>query len=207
MSFIPDFRPDFRRSDPGPGSRRGRWPAWMVVALVVAVSGCGFQPLHQRGSAGSPEVLAAIEIANIADRRGQKLRNFLLDRLSPHGPPRYPVYVLDVALSESKGGLGVRKDAFATRAFLTVNASFSLFRAGLIEQGTFTGGARSTNYYNIVKSEFATLAAEENARNRALRAIADEIRVRIAAALRTPNPFRIPEETPEKPDENNGKKN
>ena len=197
MSFIPDFRPDFRRSDPGPGSRRGRWPAWMVVALVVAVSGCGFQPLHQRGSAGSPEVLAAIEIANIADRRGQNLRNFLLDRLSPHGPPRYPVYVLDVALSESKGGLGVRKDAFATRAFLTVKAGFSLVRAGPQKGGQFGGSTSSTNFYNIVQSEFATLAAEEDARDRALRAIADEIRRRIAAALRTPNPFGIPEEEDE----------
>ena len=197
MSFIPDFL----RFDPGSGSRRGRWPVWM--ALVALVSGCGFQPLHQSGTAGASEVLAAIEVLRIPDRQGQQLRNFLLDGLNPHGPPRYPVYALSVGLSVSKGGLGVRKDAFATRAFLTVNASFSLARAGLEERGKFTGSASSTNYYNIVQSEFATLAAEEDARTRALRAIANEIRLRIAAALRTPNPFRNPEET----DEDNGVKN
>ena len=173
------------------------------MVLVALVAGCGFRPLHERGTAGAPAVLAAITIENIADRRGQKLRNFLLDRLNPHGPPRYPIYVLSVSLSESKGGLGVRKDAFATRAFLTVTAAFSLHRAGPEEGGRFAGSVSSTNFYNIVQSEFATLAAEEDARDRALLAIADEIRLRIAAALRTPNPFSIPEEEDEDRDGGN----
>ncbi len=173
------------------------------MVLVALVAGCGFRPLHERGTAGAPAVLAAIRIENIADRRGQKLRNFLLDRLNPHGRPRVPLYVLTVGLSESRGGLGVRKDAFATRAFLTVNASFSLVRAGLEEAGRFAGSTSSTNFYNIVQSEFATLAAEEDARDRALRAIADEIRLRVAAALRTPNRFRIPEEEDEDRDGEN----
>ena len=169
------------------------------MVLVALVAGCGFRPLYQRGTAGAPAVLAAIRIEIIPDRQGQKLRNFLLDRLNPHGAPRVPLYILSVGLSESKGGLGVRKDAFATRAFLTVTASFSLARAGLEEAGRFAGSTSSTNFYNIVQSEFATLAAEQDARGRALGAIADEIRLRLAAALRTPNPFRIPE--PEEEDE------
>ena len=187
--------PELRRPDSRAVSRPGSWLAWMVLVAVVA--GCGFRPLHQRGTAGAPAVLAAIRIENIADRRGQKLRNFLLDRLNPRGAARVPLYVLTIGLSESKGSLGVRKDAFATRAFLTVTAAFSLARTGPEEGGRFGGSTSSTNFYNIVQSEFATLAAEEDARDRALGAIADEIRLRIAAALRTPNPFGIPEEEDE----------
>jgi len=187
--------PEVRRPDSRAGSRPGSW--LVALALVAVVAGCGFRPLHERGTAGAPAVLAAIEINNIAGRRGQKLRNLLLDRLNPHGAPRVPLYVLTIVLSESKGGLGVRKDAFATRAFLTVKAGFSLVRAGLQEGGRFAGSTSSTNFYNIVQSEFATLAAEEDARDHALRAIADEIRRRITAALRTPNPFRISEEEDE----------
>lgn len=189
--------PELRRPDSPAGFRPGSW--LVSLALVALVAGCGFRPLHERGTAGGPAVLAAVEIENIADRQGQKLRNFLLDRLNPRGAPRRPLYVLTIGLSESKGGLGVRKDAFATRAFLTVTATFSLAlaRAGPEDGGRFGGSTSSTNFYNIVQSEFATLAAEEDARDRALLAIADEIRLRIAAGLRAPNPFRIPEETDE----------
>ena len=164
----------------------------MSLVLVALVAGCGFQPLHERGTAGAPAALAAIRIDNIAERRGQKLRNLLLDRLNPRGAARRPLYVLSIGLSESKGDFGVRKDAVATRAFLTVTASFSLARAGAPDGGRVTGSTSSTNFYNIVESEFATLAAEEDARDRALRVIADEIRLRIAAALLAPDPFRIP---------------
>ena len=100
-----------------------------------------------------------------------------------------------VTVTESRQSLGVKKDAFATRANLAVTANFVLTPTYTDRLGNFTGFATSTNSYNILPSEFATLSARNNARDRALRVIADEIRIRIASALTMPGAFpaRIPE--------------
>ncbi len=65
-----------------------------------------------------------------------------------------------------------------------------------------TGSLHSTNSYNILDSEFATLVAENDARDRALRSIAEDIRRHVAAGLRNPQMFVPPE--PEEP-ENEGR--
>ena len=42
------------------------------------------------------------------------------------------------------------------------------------------GGVRSVNNYNISDSEFARLAAEEDAKERAAREVSDEIKIRLS---------------------------
>ncbi|MCM0018613.1 MAG: hypothetical protein NBV67_01330, partial [Tagaea sp.] len=70
-----------------------------LVGLPAILAGCGFEPLHRATARGSAaDSLAAIRIDPIADRSGQILRNYLLDRLSPRGTPARPDYVLRVRL-------------------------------------------------------------------------------------------------------------
>lgn len=159
----------------------------LAAALVAGLSGCGFQPLHG-GGGGGPQDLATIRIERIPNRIGQKLHNRLLDRLTPKGPPARPAYVLKVSLAESLQNLAIRRDETATRANLTLTASFSLTGSG--DGRTFNGTAVSTNSYNILQSDFATLSAESDARDRALRVLAEEIRARVAAALVNPQFFK-----------------
>jgi LPS-assembly lipoprotein len=152
----------------------------MIAAAVVA--GCGFQPLHSPSSGASAPELANIRIAPISDRVGQQLHNLLLDKLTPLGPPKAPRYVLHVKLGESLRNLAVRKDDVATRANLVMNASFSLVRvqdAKVLLSST----AISANSYNILRQEFGTLSAENNARARAVRELSDQIRTRVAIFL------------------------
>jgi len=163
--------------------------AVVLVAAAITLSGCGFRPLFSRHSVSAPEALAAIAIKPIQDRTGQKLRNLLLDRLSPKGPAVTARYVLEINVSVLRQSLGVKKDAFATRANLSVTASFVLLPTYADRLSSFKGSAVSTNSYNILRSEFATLSARNNALDRALREIADEIRIRIAVALNTPGTF------------------
>lgn len=159
-----------------------------LAAVLATIAGCGFRPLHGAGGGGAREQLATVRIAQISDRVGQKLHNLLLDWLTPKGPPETPRYVLSVNLNEARQNLAIRKDETATRANLTITAVFSLRRLGRDE--TYVGTAVSTNSYNILQSDFATLSAENDARDRALRVLAEEIRTRVAAALTNPVFFK-----------------
>ncbi len=158
--------------------------AIILAAVLAAVAGCGFRPLHGASGGGARDQLATVRITQIPDRVGQKLHNLLLDRLTPTGPPATPHYVLSVSLREARQTLAIRKDETATRANLTLTAGFTLRR--LDRDETYVGTAMSTNSYNILESEFATLSAEIDARDRALRVLAEEIRTRVATALINP---------------------
>jgi LPS-assembly lipoprotein len=151
----------------------------MVGAGLV---GCGFQPLHAPDRVASPAGLSKIRIAPISDRIGQQLHNLLLDKITPLGPPKDPRYELQVKLGESLQNLAVRKDDVATRANLVMRASFALIRVEDDVQ-LFTSNAISANSYNILRQEFGTLSAENNARARAVRELSDQIRTRVAIYL------------------------
>lgn len=169
----------------------------MLVCAAATAAACGFQPLYGKSGGGDVTVLSAIQVDQIPDRAGQKLRNLLLERLSPKGQTRQAIYTLKVKLTESKRELAIRKDETATRANLVITANFQLIDKRKAQRGTFTGVTSSTNSYNVLQSDFATLSAERDARDRALRTIAEEIRLRVAAALRGP-PFFTPAATQQK---------
>lgn len=176
---------------PKGAAKHRRGAAVMLLVAAVTVSGCGLKPLYSRQAGGAPENLSAISVERIPDRVGQKLHNLLLDRLNPKGPAAKTRYVLTVKVNESQQNLGVQKDAFATRANLTLSANFTLALTGDSGRDAFHGVASSTNSYNILRSEFATLNARNDARDRALREIADEIRSRVAVALGSPDAFAV----------------
>ncbi len=153
---------------------------WLV--LLVGLGGCGFQPLYGQAK-GSPvatvDDLALIRIKPLIDRTGQQMHNLLRDRLNPRGQPTRHAYVLTVTVNESTRELGVEIDETATRSNLSLSASFSLTLASSGQVLTF-GTSVSVNSYNILSNEFATFSAEQDARERGLREIADDIKVRLA---------------------------
>ena len=151
-------------------------------AALVAVAGCDFQPIHGESSAASTSGLANLDIALIADRTGQMMRNELLQQMQPRGAHPSPRFGLDVKLTETLTDLAIRKDNFATRANLTLIAQFSVISRA---DGSllFSSQARSVNSYNILTSDFATLSARADARRRAVRQLALDIKERLAVWL------------------------
>lgn len=153
----------------------------LVVLACFWLSACGFEPLYGENQDGfsTDQLLEFIQVAPIEDRTGQILRIELTNRLTPTRPVPKAIYALQVTLNESKSGLAVQKDASTTRANLTITASFELVE---ISSGqVFTGGAvRSVNSYDILLSDFATLAAEANARERGAKDLSDGIVDRIS---------------------------
>lgn len=157
----------------------------LFLCLGLVLAGCGYRPLYGQHGADNASVvdeLALIRIEAIPDRTGQQMYNMLRERLNPYGKPEQPKYALSVALTETRENLFLEKDETATRANLTVKASFILRR---LDDGTVlvTGSSRSVTSYDILASQFASVVSQEDARLRCARAISDDMRTRLALAL------------------------
>ncbi len=152
-----------------------------AILPVLALAGCGFQPLYGAGANNETVAanLAAVEVEPLRDRTGQQMHNFLRDRLNPKGQPTAPSYTLQVQLTETLSELGVRRDETATRANLKMHAEFFLRPVGG-QSALLTGRSSSTTSYDILSNPFATTVSEADARERALREVADDIRTRLA---------------------------
>jgi LPS-assembly lipoprotein len=126
---------------------------------------------------------ADVKIKVITERSGQQLRNLLLTKLTPYGQPDHPRYELNVNLNYSKYELGIRKDATASRGQIKATAAFNLIR--LKDRKTICQGqAEGIADFSILSSaDFATLSAENNAREVVLADIADSIRRRLAGCF------------------------
>lgn len=152
----------------------------LVLCAFGITAGCGFQPLYGgKENAAISAQLALIQISPIEDRLGQKLRNLLLDRINPRGRPKDPKYTLSVIAKVETLELGLRFTEVATRAKLTLSATFFLVdheSGSVISEGI----VRSANSYNIPDSEFARVTSEKDATDRAARDVSDEIRTRLS---------------------------
>ena len=152
-----------------------------LLAAFGFLGGCGFQPLYGKNfDAYAPVEFAAIKVKPIPNRIGQKLHNHLLSLLNPGGRPKKLRYVLEATVLESISSLGVQKNAFATRANLTFRVDYQLSPISGGET-VLSGNETIIVSYNILDSDFATLIAEKDARARAVRELAQIIRIHLAA--------------------------
>ena len=160
--------------------------AGLVAMLLVAglvPGGCGFRTLYGSGQPGSiSSNLSQIRISPIADRRGQMLRNELVERLTPKGPPRSPRWRLDVRLDESYENTGILKNESVTRVNMRLVATYALVDMKA-DKTVMVRSTRSLASYNVPLSEFATVVGQRDAEARAISEVADEIRTRIAIFL------------------------
>ncbi len=162
----------------GPGA------AAVIAAMLGGwLSGCGFKPLYGNGKSSiSARELGGVDVSHLRDREGQILHTLLVQRFNPVGRRDKPRFKLKINLRKSINKLGVRRDATATRANLAVTADFFLTEIRTGKQ-SFKGRSSITVSYNILDDRFATVAAEKNALERALRVIADNIKTRVSAYM------------------------
>ncbi len=152
--------------------------ALTALFLSLGLAGCGLRPVYGDG-ASSPAAAAlnTVDISNIPDRSGQKLRNELIDRFYQDGRPADARYQLAVSgPKEIVFGIGIAKDATSTRSQMRISTQIALTdnfnpRAGVLLHRTMT----ATVSYNTLGSQYTTLVTEEDARGQALRDLADQI--------------------------------
>jgi LPS-assembly lipoprotein len=176
-----------------------------VMALALSAGGC-FQPLY--GEAAHPGLVAdmrAIEVAEMnpaankgaakgdalginpeldrQDRVGHYLRNDLIFNLNGTGTPETPKYKLTVSTKENTTTPTIESQiGQASAATLTVTAKYEL--------SPYSGGkpfisseATSSAVYDLSLNRFSNMRASRDAEIRLAKSLADEMELRIAAAL------------------------
>jgi LPS-assembly lipoprotein len=148
----------------------------LATAIPLAsLSGCGWAPLYADRAAGPADAaLAAIKIAPIPERVGQKLAFGLRQWLNPAGAPVPSRYLLRILLQTSRLDLGIIPLGLGTRARFDVVATYTLSE---IATGTplFTASSHSAESFDIVANYYSNVVAEEDARERAIEAIRRDI--------------------------------
>jgi len=153
----------------------------LAVSLLLAgvAAGCGFRPLYkQTSNTDTVKEFSQISIAQPEDRPSQQLRNYLLDTLTPYGQPDRPLYRLEYRLTEALGSVFVTRSEEITRNNLQLTVAVYLrdYQTG---GNLFSLSATSQASYNVTQADYANLVSEKNARERALRDVAEQVRLRL----------------------------
>lgn len=159
------------------------------MAAALALAGC-FQPLYGPLSAGGGDVAAelqAIAIEPIPDRIGHYLGDdlvFALNGTGSHVPPKYRLFV---ALRETASTpLIDTVSGIASAATVNLNADFRLVPIAGGEP-IVKGTALVIASYDRNDQRFANIRAARDAEIRDAKQLADQLRIRLSAALAARN--------------------
>jgi LPS-assembly lipoprotein len=154
-----------------------------VSLSLATLSGCGFKPLYGVDSAShrpsTVQQFAAVEIPVLPDRLGQQLRNKLIDVLHPSGASGDPRYALSITIKEADLNLGLQSNATATRGQVRITAQFWLVEKSsgkILEHETL----RTSTGYDILINQFDTALTVDDARDKGLQQLADDLTLRLA---------------------------
>lgn len=153
--------------------------ASVLIVLSLALSGCtSYRPLYGAGADGKgvAAALSGIAVEEQKDRAGQIIRNNLISSFGGGGS----AYVLRLKPTEKSQQLSVLSGQKLERLRYTLKTTYEL--ADAKSGGTVVTGTSFSNVsYDTVQQPIADLRAAENARERAAREVAEDIRLRLAA--------------------------
>ncbi|MFC3071290.1 LPS assembly lipoprotein LptE [Phenylobacterium soli] len=150
-----------------------------ALTLATALGGCGFAPLY--GQPGVTSNLAAIEVEAPQGRTGFLMRQHLDDAFARDRSAR-AAYHMQLALSEARYPRGVRVDNVATRYEYVLTATYALTTVpagALAKRGT----VRVELTYDSADQPYASVAAQQDAQDRAAQEAARRIQLELAAWL------------------------
>ena len=159
----------------------------MVLALAgasLALGGCGFTPLY--AAPGVTSKLASIDVIAPQGRTGYLLRQHLDDVFAKnHNEPAQ--YTMRLALSQARYPRGIRTDNVATRYeyVLTADYALSALPSGEVVK---RGRVRVEVTYDSADQPYASVAAQQDAQDRAAQEAARRIQLELAAWLATGEP-------------------
>lgn len=152
----------------------------LLVAAAAGLSACaGFTPLYaERGVTSN---LAAIEVVAPEGRTGYLIRQHLDDAFA-HRPGVAPAYTMQLALGEARFPRGVRIDNVATRYEYVLTADYVLTAqpSGAVAK---RGRVRVELTYDSADQPYASIAAQQDAQDRAAEEAARRIELELAVWL------------------------
>lgn len=149
----------------------------LALAAALALGACGFTPVYGPGS-DSADLLGAVSLGEPDSPQAFDLVRALELRLGPADTPRFNLEV-DVDLRE-RGSVITRRSEIE-RFTITANASYAL--TTLDGDGRAQGTLSAFTSYSASGSPMATRAARDDAQLRLMEILADQMTLRLAAAL------------------------
>jgi LPS-assembly lipoprotein len=151
-----------------------------LATSALALSGCaGFQPLY--GEQGVAKNLAAIQVAAPQGRAGYLIRQHLDDAFAKDHSAA-PAYSMDLSLGEARYPRGVRVDNVATRYEYVLTTAYTLrsLPSGAVAK---SGQVRVELTYDSADQPYASIAAQQDAQDRAAEEAARRIELELAVWL------------------------
>jgi LPS-assembly lipoprotein len=158
----------------------------LALALGLGLAGC-FRPMYGPGADGRSvtEALAAVKVEPVADRLGHHLTQDLVFELTGGAPASQTRYRLTVKATQNVVTPVVDSSSGrADAATVLARADYVLTRidgGAEVTAGTATASAT----FDRIAQRFAAARATRDAEIRVARVLADQIRLRVAAALAT----------------------
>ena len=151
----------------------------LVAVAPAMLFGCGWQPLYADPETGpASEELRAIKVSPISERIGQRLEIALRNSLNPSGEPTPPRYLLSTTLITALGNLGIQSQGLATLGQIDAYASYKL--VDLQNNATLlTNTVHVANSFDLNPNEYSTVVGEDDARNRCVAELDQEIVTRL----------------------------
>ena len=167
-------------------------PPTIVIALLLALSGCGWTPLYADPQSGPASVeLRAIHVDPIPDRIGQRLELALRNSLNPTGEPTKERYRLQTSLRFSLSALGLVSQGTSTIGRVDLTATYRLLDSK-DSAVLLTNTVHSQNTFALNPNEYSTVVGEYDAAGRSVVEINNEIVTRLTLFLqsrvKTPKP-------------------
>lgn len=155
-----------------------------LIGAAVVVSGCGFRPLY--AADGVVQNLSTIDVVAPQGRAGFLIRQHLDDAFA-RKPGATPAYRMQLALSEARYPRGIRTDNVATRYeyVLTADYTVAALPSGAVAK---RGRVRVELTYDSADQPYASIAAQQDAEDRATEEAARRIQLELAAWLATGEP-------------------
>jgi LPS-assembly lipoprotein len=156
----------------------------VLCAAAPALAACGFTPLY--GTPGVTSSLSAVAVSTPEGRIGQLLREHLDDELARNADAA-PLYRLNLSLGEQRYPRGVRVDNVATRYEYVLTADYTLASqpSGAVAK---KGRVRVELTYDSADQPYASIAAQQDAQDRATEEAARRIQLELAAWMATGEP-------------------
>lgn len=162
------------------------------MALLVILSGCGFEPLYVEKTSSSEwyydgqfdtgikEEMAKVKVELIQDRIGQLIRNDLLDKLTPKGQPSHAEYYLKITkINKQEIDQALRNDITATRKKVIYKVSYVLQNKE--HKKLIDGNSVAYLGYDILRDPYSTTFAQKKNEKNAAKIIANDISLRLGA--------------------------
>jgi LPS-assembly lipoprotein len=155
-----------------------------LAGVSLALGGCGFTPLY--GAPGVIPKLAAINVVTPQGRTGYLLGQHLEDAFARDHAAQAQ-YSMRLSLAEARYPRGIRTDNVATRYEYVLTADYTLasLPGGDIAK---KGRVRVEVTYDSADQPYASIAAAQDAQDRAAQEAARRIQLELAAWLATGEP-------------------